>query len=57
MDFIILDCKVDLDVPVNLRIPFLPIRDAVFNVRKWEITMKVNNEEVKFNVLDAMKLL
>ncbi|XP_022155996.1 uncharacterized protein LOC111022971 [Momordica charantia] len=55
-DFIILDCKADLDVPIILGRPFLATGDTIFNVRKGEITMKVNNEEVKFNVLDAMKL-
>ncbi|XP_022156545.1 uncharacterized protein LOC111023423 [Momordica charantia] len=54
--FIILDCEADLDVPIILGRPFLATGDTVFNVRKREITMKVNNEEVKFNVLDAMKL-
>ncbi|XP_061337547.1 uncharacterized protein LOC133284525, partial [Gastrolobium bilobum] len=35
--------------------PFLAIGDAVINVRKGELSMSVNGEEVKFNVMKAMK--
>ncbi|XP_022150097.1 uncharacterized protein LOC111018357 [Momordica charantia] len=55
-DFIILDCEVDLDIPIILGWPFLATGDTIFNVRKGEITMKVNDEQVTFNVLDAMRL-
>ncbi|XP_061367855.1 uncharacterized protein LOC133310867 [Gastrolobium bilobum] len=35
--------------------PFLATGDAVINVRKGELSMSVNGEEVKFNVMKAMK--
>ncbi|XP_022157244.1 uncharacterized protein LOC111024002 [Momordica charantia] len=56
IDFIILDCEADLEVSMILKRLFLATEDMVFNVRKGEITMKVNDEQVTFNVLDAMLL-
>ncbi|XP_061355821.1 uncharacterized protein LOC133300314, partial [Gastrolobium bilobum] len=35
--------------------PFLATGDAVINVRKGELSMSVNGEKVKFNVMKAMK--
>ncbi|XP_022150857.1 uncharacterized protein LOC111018901 [Momordica charantia] len=45
-----------IEVPIILGRPFLATGYTVFNVRKGEITMKVNDEQVTFNVLDAMRL-
>lgn len=55
-DYTILDCEADPEVPIIVGRQFLATVDIVFNVRKRDISMKVNNEEVKFNVLNAMKL-
>ncbi|XP_061361830.1 cytochrome P450 71D10-like [Gastrolobium bilobum] len=35
--------------------PFLATGDAIINVRKGELSMSVNGEEVKFNVMKAIK--
>ncbi|XP_022149797.1 uncharacterized protein LOC111018144 [Momordica charantia] len=45
-NFIILDCEADLEVLIILGRSFLAIRDTVFNVRKGEIMMKVNDQQV-----------
>ncbi|XP_038874903.1 uncharacterized protein LOC120067407 [Benincasa hispida] len=54
-DFIILDYEVDREVPIILGCPFLATGKVLINVHKGELTMRVDNEEVKFNVLNAIK--
>ncbi|XP_061338192.1 uncharacterized protein LOC133285049 [Gastrolobium bilobum] len=54
-DFIILDYEADIDVPIILGRPFLATEGAVINVQKEELTMRVHDDEVKFNVIKAMK--
>ncbi|MCQ7416356.1 RNA-directed DNA polymerase, partial [Salmonella enterica] len=55
VDFIILDYEADKDVPIILGRPFLATGRALIDVQKGELTMRVCNEEVKFNVFKAMK--
>ncbi|XP_061343768.1 uncharacterized protein LOC133289784 [Gastrolobium bilobum] len=54
-DFIILDYEADIDVPIILGRSFLATGTAVINVQKGELTMRVHDDEVKFNVIKAMK--
>ncbi|XP_038904235.1 uncharacterized protein LOC120090579 [Benincasa hispida] len=54
-DFIILDYETDRDVSIILRRPFLATEKVLISVRKRELTMCVDNQEVKFNVLNALK--
>ncbi|XP_038896012.1 uncharacterized protein LOC120084193 [Benincasa hispida] len=54
-DFIILDCEADREVPIILRRPFLAIGKVLIDMHKGELTMRVDNQEVKFNVLNALK--
>ncbi|XP_061362783.1 uncharacterized protein LOC133306469 [Gastrolobium bilobum] len=54
-DFIILDYEADIDVPIILGRSFLATRGAFINVQKGELTMRVHDDEVKFNVVKAMK--
>ncbi|XP_038889447.1 uncharacterized protein LOC120079354 [Benincasa hispida] len=54
-DFIILDYQVDREVPIILGRPFLATGKVLIDVHKGELTMCVDNEEVKFNVLNALK--
>ncbi|XP_038887102.1 uncharacterized protein LOC120077284 [Benincasa hispida] len=49
-DFIILDYDTDRDVPIILRRPFLATGKVLIDVHKGELTMRVDNQEVKFNV-------
>ncbi|KAJ9546604.1 hypothetical protein OSB04_019147 [Centaurea solstitialis] len=54
-DFIILDCEVDKKVPVILGRPFLATGRALIDVHKGELTMRVNDQQVTFNVFNSLK--
>ena len=56
MDFIILDYEADRDVPIILGRPFLATGRTLIDVQKGELTMRVQDEQVTFNVFKAMKL-
>ena len=55
VDFILLDFEVDKKVLIILAIPFLATRKILIKVQKGELTMRVNDQQLTFNVLDAMK--
>ncbi|XP_038889371.1 uncharacterized protein LOC120079290 [Benincasa hispida] len=55
VDFIILDYEADRDVPIILGRPFLATGKVLIDVHKGELTMCIDNQEVKFNVLNALK--
>ncbi|XP_062103845.1 uncharacterized protein LOC133814960 [Humulus lupulus] len=54
-DFIILDYEADRDVPIILGRPFLATGRTLIDVQKGELTMRVNDQQVTFNVFNAMK--
>ncbi|XP_038890935.1 uncharacterized protein LOC120080361 [Benincasa hispida] len=56
-NFVILDYEADRDVPIILGRPFLATRKVLIDVHKGELTMRVDNQEMKFNVLNALKFL
>ncbi|XP_038896007.1 uncharacterized protein LOC120084187 [Benincasa hispida] len=56
-DFIILDYEADREVPIILGCPFLATREVLIDKHKGELTMPVDTQEVKFNVLNALKFL
>lgn len=55
MDFNVCDYKVDWKVPIVLGRPFLAIGYTLINVHKGELTMRVQDKQVIFNVLQPMK--
>ncbi|KAH9801672.1 hypothetical protein KPL71_001111 [Citrus sinensis] len=55
VDFIVLDFEADKKVPIILGIPFLVTGKTLIDVQKGELTMRVNDQQVTFNVLEAMK--
>ncbi|XP_070029787.1 uncharacterized protein [Nicotiana sylvestris] len=55
-DFIILDFEADEKVPIILGRPLLATGDAIIKVREGKIIMRVDNEEVAFNVYKAIQL-
>lgn len=55
VDFIVLDFEVDKEVPIILGRPFLTTGKTLIDVQKRELTMRVNDQQVTFNVLEAMK--
>ncbi|XP_038901283.1 uncharacterized protein LOC120088215 [Benincasa hispida] len=54
-DFIILDYKADIEVPIILGHLFLATGRALIDVQKGELTIRVDNQQVKFNDLNALK--
>ncbi|XP_061359905.1 uncharacterized protein LOC133303948 [Gastrolobium bilobum] len=54
-DFIILDYEEDREMPIILGRAFLATDGAVIDVKEGELAMNVNGEQVKFNILKAMK--
>ncbi|XP_038887246.1 uncharacterized protein LOC120077439 [Benincasa hispida] len=54
-DFIILDYEADHDVPIILGRPFLPTGRTQIDVHNGDITMRVNEQEMKFNILKALE--
>ncbi|KAF7801222.1 uncharacterized protein G2W53_044502 [Senna tora] len=54
--FIVLDYEEDREVPIILGRPFLATGRTIIDVQKGELKMRVQEEEVTFNVFKAMKL-
>ncbi|XP_068636070.1 uncharacterized protein [Aristolochia californica] len=55
VDFVVLDMDEDEKVPLILRRPFLATGRVLIDVQKGELTLRVNKEEVMFNIYRAMK--
>ena len=54
-DFLVRDIEEDENVPNILGRPFLATGKALIDVEKGELTLRVNGEEVTYNVSSAMK--
>ncbi|XP_070035603.1 uncharacterized protein [Nicotiana tomentosiformis] len=54
-DFVILDCRVDEEIPIILGRPFLAIGRAVIDCETRELKMRLNDEEIMFNVQKSMR--
>ena len=57
VDFIVLDFEADKEEPIILGRLFLATGKALIDVQEGELTMKVNDQQVTFNVLKAMENL
>ena len=55
--FIVIDMEEDKDVPIILGRPFLATRRALIDMQKRELRLRVQVEEVTFNVFNALKYL
>jgi len=55
VDFIVLDFEANKEVPIILGRPFLATEKTLIDVQKGELTMRVNDQQVTFNVLEAMR--
>ncbi|KAI4330107.1 hypothetical protein MLD38_028414 [Melastoma candidum] len=55
-DFVILDYEADREVPIILGRPFLATGRTLIDVQKGELTMRVHDQEVTFNIDKAMKM-
>nr|XP_009624320.1 uncharacterized protein LOC104115401 [Nicotiana tomentosiformis] len=56
-DFIVLDYEADEEVSIILGRPFLAIGGVIIDVREEKLKMRVDNEEITFNVYKPLKLL
>ncbi|XP_038891567.1 uncharacterized protein LOC120080956 [Benincasa hispida] len=54
-DFVKLDYEADREIPIILGRPFLATRQALIDVQKGELTIRLDDQEVKFNVLNVLK--
>ena len=54
-DFVVLDMEEYQEVPLILGRPFLATGRALIAVQKGELTLRVNKEEVMFNIYQAMR--
>ena len=55
-DFVILDFEEDKSIPIILGRPFLATGKTLIDVQKGELTMRVHDQNVTFNVFKAMQL-
>ena len=54
-DFIVLDMEEDREIPLILGRPFLATGQTLIDVLQGKLTLRVQDEEVTFNIFDAMK--
>ncbi|XP_070029890.1 uncharacterized protein [Nicotiana sylvestris] len=54
-DFVILDCKVDEEISIILGRPFLSMGRALVDCETGELKMRLNDEEITFNVQKSMR--
>ena len=53
--FIVLDMEEDKEIPIILGRPFLATGRAMIDVQRGELKLRVQEEEVKFNVFEAVR--
>jgi len=54
-DFVILECRVDEEIPIILGKPFLATGRALIDCETGELKMRLNDEEIMFNVQKSMR--
>ena len=57
VDFVVIDIEEDKQVPLLLGRPFLATRAALIDVKKVELTLRVGDEAVHFNLNHVLKQL
>jgi len=55
VDFVVMDIEEDVDVPLILGRPFMKTTKVIIDVDKGKLKICVADEEVSFNVFEAMK--
>ena len=56
-DFIVLDMEEDKEIPIILGRPFLATGRAMVDVQRGELKLRLQEDEVKFNVFEAVRHL
>ena len=54
-DFIVLDMEEDKEIPIILGRPFLATGRAMIDLQRGELKLRVQEDEVKFNVFEAVR--
>ncbi|XP_070045350.1 uncharacterized protein [Nicotiana tomentosiformis] len=54
-NFVILDCRVDEEIPIILGIPFLATGRALIDCETGELKMRLNDEKITFNMQKSMQ--
>ncbi|XP_045802435.1 uncharacterized protein LOC123896027 [Trifolium pratense] len=54
-DFVIMDIREDVDIPILLGRPFLATVGAIINVKKGKLTFEVGDEKIEFILSQFMK--
>ena len=54
-DFIVLDMEEDKEIPIILGRPFLATGRAMIDVQRGELKLRAQEDEVKFNVFEAVR--
>ena len=57
MDFVVLDIEEDREAPIILGKPFLATGQALIDVKMGELTLRVGEDQVKFNLYKSMEFL
>ena len=55
IDFIVLDMEEDKEIPIILGRPFLATGRAMIDVQRGELKLRVQDDEIKFNVFEAVR--
>ncbi|GKU88967.1 hypothetical protein SLEP1_g3172 [Rubroshorea leprosula] len=55
VDFIVLDMEEDFEMPLIFGRPFLATGRALIDVQQGKLSLRIHDEEIVFNVFDAMK--
>ena len=55
IDFIVLDMEEDKEIPIILGRPFLATGKAMIDVQRGELKLRVQDDEIKFNVFEAVR--
>ncbi|KAL0458560.1 UNVERIFIED_CONTAM: hypothetical protein Slati_0483200 [Sesamum latifolium] len=55
VDFVVLDMEEDTNTPLILGRPFLATGKALIDVQKGQLTLRINDDKVVFNVFKAIK--
>jgi hypothetical protein len=56
-DFVILDMEENSEVPILLGRPFLATGRALIDVEMGDLMLRLNNEQINFNIFEGMKNL
>ena len=55
IDFVVLDMEEDKEAPLILGRPFLATEQALIDVKDGELTLRVGDDQVKFNLYQSLK--